>query len=219
LVAAEGNLVALVRRIAHRLTLVRPLQSVDPDCYEKWLVGLDDSKAVHEDAGGSRSSDAWFDHLWFAEKMRALWDRTWVVVGIFAAVLVGGIVIFLFLSRPDPEIAQPPERGVQLHTGAEDGERPHIDYVRAILDELPAMLSAGSTTALTEPLVPARPQLAQFWPVGARTVLDPATWARTGDIASVQVEVSVGATTTRALVTLSFEKGQWRLLNVEGLTP
>ncbi|MEU8112773.1 hypothetical protein [Micromonospora sp. NPDC048947] len=131
------------------------------------------------------------------------------------ALVAGGAVLALRPSAPERLAGPGGSRQVELHTGGEPGEQPRIGAVRDVLGRLPDDLATGRSDSLAAPLTGKATELAAVWRPAAKTDVDPATWRRTGDVATVVATVTASTHPAKVWLTLSFESGGWRLADVE----
>jgi hypothetical protein len=149
--------------------------------------------------------------------MRRVW---WLVLGLVcAAGVVAGVL--WWTSRGGvpvavPATAQPsigsavPADDLAVH-GAEPGEQENIKDVTALLAGLPSAFAQGRSDDLIVGAGAEGVDVRVVFPVGAGVSVDPATWRRTGVVASVTTTVTSPDATTRQVAIVFRDGAGWKL--------
>jgi hypothetical protein len=149
------------------------------------------------------------------EWLRRRWKP---IAGAAGAVALVAVVVWMVNGAAGPRSTAQQEtagRQVTLNTGAEPAEQARITTVRDMLARLPDDLVAGRSESLAAPLKGRVAEVATVWKPAATTALDPGSWWRTGDVATVVATVTAGGDSARLWLTVSFEGGAWRLAGAD----
>ncbi|MFI5915791.1 hypothetical protein [Dactylosporangium sp. NPDC051541] len=151
--------------------------------------------------------------------MRRLSRRMIAVLAAAVVVIVaaGMAIMLLHPWRTDGggggAAAGPPEI-VVVRTSADPGEQQRLDDVTRLLTGLPGRFAAGDAEVLAGGVREEFPDVRGALPAGTVLIVDPATWRRTGAVASVAVSAQPpGTAASRFIVVVVFEDGAWRVLS------
>jgi hypothetical protein len=144
------------------------------------------------------------------------WRWLFLTIVICAAGAIAGFLIWPVsdsgpTATPRPTVSHPsPAKDLAVH-GPEPGEQDNIKAATTTLDGLPAEFSQGRTDGLAAGDAATGADMRMAFPPGAQVVVDPATWRRTGAIASVTVAVRTAAGSSRQVAILFDDGAGWKL--------
>lgn len=131
-------------------------------------------------------------------------------------IVVAGVAVVLLHPWRDGGgrgVAGPPE-SVVVRTSADPGEQQRLDDVTKLVTGLPERFAAGDAEVLASGVREDFPDVRGALPAGTVLTVDPATWRRTGAVASVAVSAQPpGTAASRFIVVVVFEDGVWRVLS------
>lgn len=143
----------------------------------------------------------------------------WLVLGVVCASgVVAGVLWWTSLGAVAvPAAAQPTTTGSPVPTddlsvhGAEPGEQENIKDVTTLLTGLPSAFAQGRSDALIVGAGAGGVDVRAVFPMGAVVSVDPATWHRTGVVASVMTTVTSPRATTRQVAIVFRDGLGWKL--------
>ena len=147
--------------------------------------------------------------------------RTSVVLMAAALVVAAGVAAVTLLHpwrRAESPPAPTPDI-VVVRTSADPGEVASIEEVTQLITGLPQRFAAGDNGMIATAARDQFPNVRTALPAGTVLTVDPATWRRTGVVASIAAVARVPeAPPTRFIVVLMLENESWRILSTTPLT-
>ncbi|GAA0810997.1 hypothetical protein [Spirilliplanes yamanashiensis] len=145
--------------------------------------------------------------------------RVYALLG--AGVLtLGGLAAVAVLLWPQadapatPAAPAAPADAVVVRTTADPGEPERLAAVTALVAQLPAQFAAADTSALTASAREQFGDVRRALPAGTTLAVDPASWHRTGAVASITVTATrPGQPGVRFRLVTVQEGGAWRVLS------
>jgi hypothetical protein len=137
-----------------------------------------------------------------------------VLATVVAAAFGAGAALLLLRPWRDGGAAAGPPESVVVRTSADPGEQQRLADVTKLVTGLPERFAAGDAGVLASGVREDFPDVRGALPAGTVLTVDPASWRRTGAVASVTVSARPpGATVSRFVVVVVLEDGAWRVLS------
>jgi len=145
---------------------------------------------------------------------RPSWRMVAVLAVVVPAAFVAGVAFLLLHPWRDGAggvVARPPE-SVDVRTSADIGEQQRLADVTKLVIGLPERFAAGDVGVLASGVREEFANVRGALPAGTVLTVDPATWRRTGAVASITVSARPpGAAASRFVVVVVLEDGAWRM--------